>query len=161
LHRLDYLSQRVNMIMLRSLSWLGIASLYVGFAAVLGLLLRGDHHGRRRLQYGALALAHFLLLYLPATALVLGFPGSPLLARLALILSSVCVAWLSFARPRWLPQQLFCPAFGLRYFGGAMALATLWALGVAISAPAISPSLVATAACLASVASLSTATRHA
>jgi hypothetical protein len=149
------------MIMLRSLSWLGIASLYLGFAAVLGLLLRGGHHGRRRLQYGALALAHFLFLYLPATALVLGFPGGPLLARLALILSGVCVAWLSFAQPGWLPQQLLCPAFGLRYFGGAMALATLWALGVAISAPAISPSLVATTACLASLASLSTATRHA
>jgi hypothetical protein len=149
------------MIMLRSLSWLGIASLYIGFSAVLGLLIRHSRQGRRRLQHGALAVANFVLLYLPATAFVLRFPGSPLLPRLALILGGLCVAWLGFTQPRWLPQKLLCPSFGLRYFAGAMALATLWAVGVAISAPAISPSLVATTACLASVASLSTATRRA
>jgi hypothetical protein len=132
---------------------LGAASLYLGFSAVLGVLLRKA--GRQRSKPSLLlGVGYICLLFLPATVFVLARSGWPPALRLALLLIAASVLALGLLQPVWTPRQLWRPAFGRRYFAAAMALSAMWGFSLGLSAGAVFPMLVGASALAAGAAAL-------
>ncbi len=145
---------------LRLSLWLGIISLYLGFAGVMGVLLRRAVPERSAAFDQLLALTHAFLLYLPASFLVGGLADWPLEARLGLLAAGVGLVWLGAFQPDWLPHRIWKRGFLQRYFAGAMGMAAIWGVGLAYSAQAPAALLVGAAATVAGAASLYTAPRN-
>ena len=143
-------------IVLRICLWLGILSLYFGFAGVLGVLARRAARAGATRADGALVAAHAGLLFIPASVLVLSLAEWPLFLRTALFLAALALVGLAAAQPAWLPSRFWQRPFGHRYFAGAMGLAALWGVGLAFTAQALVPVIVGAAATFAGAASLYT-----
>lgn len=145
------------MLLLRLTLWTGISVLYLGFAGVMGVLIRRNRRRNAGHVERLLATAHALLLFLPASAFVSGLPDWPVVIRFSALLAGVAVAWMGTVQPEWAPQTLWGRPFGHRYFAAAMALAAIWGIGLAVSAPALAPTLVGTSAIAAGAIALHTA----
>jgi hypothetical protein len=139
--------------------WLAAAALYLGYAAVLGILIwRARRPGSQAWDRWA-ALAHALLLFLPASAFIVGQEGASPLLRFSAVLAALAVAALATFQPSWFPHRIWRRTFGHRYFAAAMALAALWGMCLALLyPPALPGAVLGGAAGLAGAASLVTAT---
>jgi len=144
----------VGMTLLNLTLWLGVAALYLGFAAVLGALVRLARGGADRwlVMLGAL---HAVLVVAPASVLILGWSAWPAPLGRTLLLAGVAAAWVGLERPAWVPTSWWRLAFAQRYFGFAMAIAAAWALIWIWHQPALGPAIVASAALAAALASFS------
>ncbi len=135
---------------------LGVGALYVGYAGVMGVLIRRATHSKRRTLDIAMAAAHGLLLFLPASTVVLGLVDLSLLVRLCLLGIGLGVAAMGLIQPSWTPEKLWRPTFGYRYFALAMALAAIWGLGAGLMKTSLAPTILGAAAGIACAISLNT-----
>lgn len=140
---------------------LGIAALYAGFAFALGALARAAVQPRPAAWLRALAPGYALLLFAPATLFVLSTPACPGALRAVAVSAGLLAAAAAWRRPAWVPPALWRPQSAQRYLAGAMALTAFGQLGLALSEPALAPTLVGAAAGLAGAASLCTSPRRA
>lgn len=136
------------------LLFLGVGALYIGYSGVMGVLIRRATHPERRNVDIAAVTAHSILLFLPASVVVLGLIELPLLARLVVLFIGLGVATIGLVQPHWTPDKLWQRAFGYRYFAMTMALAAIWGLGLAFSNDSLPPAILGAAAGLAAAASL-------
>lgn len=141
------------MFLLQTTLWLGVAAIYLGFAGVMGVLLRML---QRRQATGLrwLAWLHGGLVMVPATYFILRLEAWPSLVALAVLAAGTTVLWLGATQPSWAPASLWAGQFAHRYFAAAMALAATWSLLVAWRQPNLGPSILAVAAIGASLAAL-------
>lgn len=144
------------MSLLQSTLWLGIAALYLGFAGVMGVLLRS---ARQRNEASArwLAAVHGILVLIPASLFILRPEIWPTPMALTVLGGGAATLSLGAFQPDWTPRQLWRPTFGQRYFGVAMALTALWSLLVAWQAPSAGPAILAATSIGAACASLAKA----
>ncbi len=149
------------MLVIRVSQWTGMVALYLGFAWVMGILLRRARlPGASRFDRG-LAAVHAILLFGPASALVLSVPDWPSGLRALILAGGLLAACLAAAQPAWTPKALWRRPFGQRYFAGVMALAALWEFGLAITSQTAAPTLLGAAAGVAGAASLLSTLRRA
>jgi hypothetical protein len=133
--------------------WAAGGLLYLGFSAVLGVLLR-----RARTSPGFLTWlwtgSYAILLYLPATVFILqraDWPENLPAATLCLgVLAAMAGAW----QPSWIPPGLWRARFGRQYFALSMAAAAVWGLSSGASALALSPAAVGLSALAAGAAAV-------
>lgn len=141
------------MFALSFLLWFGIGLLYVGFAAVPGVLLHLARKSGSPHHWLLLSL-HTTLIFIPATVLVLGLNTVPEIVRLAMLGSGALALGVSARQPTWAPLQLWQVHFGRRYFSFAMAISGAWALVTAWLQPDLGPAILAGAAIAASLSSM-------
>ncbi len=139
--------------------WLSSTALYIGFGAVMGILLKRTFSKPNRHPYWELAIAHGFLFFLPASILLLGHQDWPLVGRFGLFSIGLVVMLLSIIQPGWIPTMIWRRAFGQRYFTVALALITLWGISTILATRTFAPILVSIPACLVGVASWQTALR--
>jgi hypothetical protein len=132
--------------------WLAVAALYLGFACVLGVLVRQARAAGDRWLI-ALSLVHAILVVTPASVLVLNWSAWPTAVGVGLLIAGVAAAWIGLERPAWVPASWWQQAFAQRYFGIAMTVAALWSLVWIWRQPALGPSIVAGAALAAALTS--------
>lgn len=141
------------MFLLQLSLWLGVATLYLGFAGVMGVLVhwarKDDSTTARRLAW-----LHGGLILLPASLFVLRVRAWPQPISWALLAAGAFVLWAAAAQPRWTPASLWRPSFGHRYFASAMAFAALWGLILSWQQPNLFPAVIGASALAASFASL-------
>lgn len=139
--------------------WLSATTLYVGFGAVMGSLLRRAFSKHHRRPYLQLATAQGLLFFLPTSILLIGHSDWPISGRIGL-LSMGCIATiLSIIQPRWIPAMIWRRAFGHRYFTVTLAFVVLWAVSTIVATRTLAPILISIPACLVGFASWQTAPR--
>jgi hypothetical protein len=140
------------MFLLQLALWLGVATLYLGFAGVMGVLLhlaQGGSSLARRLAW-----VHGSLVLLPASVLVLRLRAWPLSVALAVVAAGVLVLWLAAVQPKWTPPTLWRASFGHRYFASAMAISAVWGLVLGWQQPNLIPAVIGALALAAAFASL-------
>jgi hypothetical protein len=141
--------------------WLSAATLYVGFGAVMGSLLRRSFSKPPRHPYPQLAIAHGLLFFLPTSILLLGHADWAIFGRIGL-LSIGCIATiLSIIQPGWIPSMVWRRASSHRYFTITLALVVLWGISTIVETRTLSPVLISISACLVGFVSWQTAVRSA
>jgi len=133
---------------------LGVGALYIGYAGVMGILIRRASHAQRRTLYIVLAMTHGMLLFLPASIVVLGLVELSLMVRLSLLALGLVVTAIGMLQPHWIPKGFWQRSFGLRYFAISMALAAFWCLGLGFTKQSLAPTILGTAASIACVVSL-------
>jgi hypothetical protein len=114
------------------LLWLGVTALYIGFAAVLGVLAKHAANGSTT-SNKSLAWLHGTFIFIPASIFVLWMPESTPWIQIPVVLSGLAAAYLAFKQPKTLPSHLWERTFALRYFGTTMLFATLWGLSVLLA----------------------------
>lgn len=129
-------------VLLQSTLWLGIAALYLGFAGVMGVLLRSARQEINTDRSG-LALLHGVLVLIPASLFILRPEIWPLPMALTVLAMGLITMWLGAVQPGWTPPRIWRPSFGQRYFASAMALTALWSLLFVWQAPGPGPALLA------------------
>jgi hypothetical protein len=139
--------------------WLSSIALYIGFGAVMGILLKRTFSKPNRHPYWELTIAHGLLFFLPASILLLGHQDWSLIGRFGLFISGLVVILLSIIQPSWIPTMLWRRAFGQRYFTVALVFITLWGISTIIATRTFAPILISIPACLVGAASWQTALR--
>jgi len=114
------------------LLWLGVTVLYIGFAAVLGMLARRAANGST-MNSKCLAWLHGICIFIPASIFVLWMPESTPWVQIPVFLSGLAAVYLAFKQPKAIPARLWQRTFALRYFGASMAFATLWGLSILLA----------------------------
>ena len=139
--------------------WLGVASLYLGFSAVLGTMLRYTLLPHGQSWFRKLTVPYGLLLVLPATVLILNLSEWEMLSRLGMVTLGLSVTFIAFTKPRWMPKLLWLRTFGKIYLAGAMALSAIWGISLSLVSQTVGTIVIAAAAGMASIASLWNAVR--
>jgi hypothetical protein len=142
------------MLLQKILLTLGVSALYIGYAGVMGVLVRRAAHSQRRALDIIVAAMHGLLLFLPASVVILGLAELSLVVRLAMFVVGLSVATIGLIQPPWTPEKLWQRPSGYRYFAVAMALTAVWGLGSAVMTPSLSPTILGAAASIACAISL-------
>lgn len=106
-----------------------------------------------------LTIPYSLLLVLPATVLILNLSEWEMLCRLGMVTMGLCVTFIAFTRPRWMPRLIWLRTFGKIYLAGAMALSALWGISLSLVSQTIGTTVIAVAAGMAGIASLWNAVR--
>lgn len=114
------------------LLWLGVTALYIGFAGVLGVLLKRAVSNSTTNDI-LLSLLHGICLFIPASIFVLWMPESSPWIQTPVFLSGLTSVFLGFKQPNTIPDRLWRRPFVLRYFGTAMIFATLWGLSLLLA----------------------------
>lgn len=139
--------------------WLSSTALYVGFGAVMGILLKGTFSKPQRHPYWVLAITHGIFFFLPASVLLLGHQDWPLMGRFGLFSIGLVAMLFSILQPSWVPEMIWQRAFGQRYFTIVLALITIWGISAIIVTRTLTPILISIPACLVGAASWQTALR--
>ncbi len=139
--------------LLQSMLWLGIAALYLGFAGVMGVLLRSAHRQGNRTSWW-LAGLHGGLVLAPASLFILRPEIWPPVLALSVFAVGLGIIWLGAAQPDWTPPRFWQATFGQRYFGSAMLVTAAWSLFVAWRQPGLGPAILAATSIGAALASL-------
>lgn len=147
------------MLHIRIILSLGVITLYLGFAGVLGVLLQRARNNAKPGGMRALTLLYAGLLFLPASIGILGFADWPRWVRFAIALAGLGITWLGYQQPHQLPEMIWERTFAHAYFAVVMALAAAWGFSLSFATQAFLPLPVAAAASLASLSSLLAATR--
>jgi hypothetical protein len=115
---------------------LGVLSVYFAFAGGFGFVIRRTLGQEIKASTVALTVAYFTVLFLPATAFVLGIDDWSTAAKVGIVASAATVIWITTAQPAWIPGQLWRRAWGYVYLSLAMAFSALWGItfGLASSA---------------------------
>jgi hypothetical protein len=127
--------------------------LYVGFWGVFGSRLRRAGRDSRAIR--ALWCLGAALILMPATAIVIGQAGVAPGLRIASLIAGASVGVAAVRRPRWAPALLWGRHFTRLYLACAMAITALWEASLALSTASPAAPLLAAAAGLAGVASVS------
>ncbi|MEJ2012151.1 MAG: hypothetical protein P8X64_08005 [Anaerolineales bacterium] len=106
---------------------LGISSLYIGFSVALGLMLH-DHRSFVRSKRLLPVLGFILLVFIPATAMVLSYTNWSLALRLVVAGSGWMASVLSASQPAWIPALVWERAFQHGYLALAMVMVAIWGL---------------------------------
>jgi len=106
-----------------------------------------------------LTVPYGLLLVLPATVLILNLSEWEMSYRLGTVTMGLCVVFIAFTRPRWMPGLLWLRTFGKIYLAGAMALSALWGFSLSLVTQTVGTTVIAAAASMAGVTSLWNALR--
>ena len=136
---------------------LGTGTLYLGFCAVLGVLVRQAQLATDR-RWTALGILHSVLVVLPATAVVLSLDSLPTFVAAVLMVFGAAAIWAGAVRPTWLPSALWQVNFGTRYFASVMAVTAAWGLTLAFRNPSLGAALVGATALAAALSSLTKST---
>jgi hypothetical protein len=128
--------------------WLGVVALYLGFAAVQGVLLRPPSRSPAWVSWAA-ALAYGLLLFIPSSFFVARFLSWPTSLRIVLLSLALLLVWLGRNPPASWATDLSEARLGRLYFAGSMALVALWASAAALTSPSAAPVLLGAIAVLA------------
>ncbi len=155
----DLIEKGVNLVLQQYAFSLGVASLYLGFSAVLGMILRHALLPRGQSWVRKLTVPYGLLLVLPATVLILNLSEWEMLYRLGTVAMGLCAVFIAFTRPRWMPRLLWLRTFGKIYLAGTMALSALWGFSMSLVTQTVGTTVIAAAAGIASIASLWNALR--
>lgn len=133
--------------------WFSSTALYIGFSAVMGILLKGTFSKPQGHPYWALAITHSLFFFLPASILLLGHQEWPLIGRCGSFSTGLVAMLLSIIQPSWVPEMIWQRAFGQRYFTIVLALITLWGISAIIVTRTLTPIIISIPACLVGAAS--------
>ena len=133
--------------------WLSSTALYIGFGAVMGILLKGTFSKPQEHPYWALAITHGLFFFIPASILLLGHQEWPLIGRYGLFSTGIIIMLLSIIQPSWVPAMIWQRAFGQRYFTIVLALITLRGISAIFATRTLTPILISIPACLVGAAS--------
>ena len=137
--------------------WSGIATLYLGIAAAVGIFSRQAITENRGVSDRLLAASYSIALFLPATALVLAMNDWPIALRFMLLALAMAAVWAAYTRPRWIPALIWRRTFTHRYMAGVMALAAVWGISQALAGSSAAPLLISISALAAAAASSGTA----
>jgi hypothetical protein len=105
---------------------LGIISIYIGFSVALGLMLH-DHSSVSSASHYLPILGFILLVFIPATAMVLSYTVWSSFARLFVTCAGWLAGFLSAAQPDWIPTLVWQRHFQRGYLALAMGLSS-WAI---------------------------------
>jgi hypothetical protein len=156
---IDLVDKGVNLVLQQYSFWLGIASLYLGFSAVLGTMLRYALLPRGQSWMRKMTVPYGVLLILPATVLILNLSEWEMLYRLGTVTMGLCVVFIALTRPRWMPRLFWLRTFGKIYLAGAMALSAIWGFSISLVTQTVGTTVIAAAAGMAGIASLWNALR--
>ncbi|MFN2148669.1 MAG: hypothetical protein ACK2T2_09755 [Anaerolineales bacterium] len=106
---------------------LGISSLYLGFSVALGLMLH-DHRRAPGTKPYLPALAFVVLIFIPASAMVLCFPAWSPILRLAVAGTGWLGSALAAIQPAWIPPRIWGRHVQRGYLALAMATVAVWGL---------------------------------
>ncbi len=140
--------------LMQILMFAGIFSLYIGFSAVQGYLLRSARGPSYRSAGGLIIGAYALLIWIPTTAFLALLSWIPLVLRLISILAGFATIALVTLRPEWMPALVWTRSFNRRYLGATMVLVALAALIPWLPNPNIGALTLGLAACLAGISAL-------
>lgn len=106
---------------------LGIATIYLGFSFALGYLLHTNSTGSTgRARW--VGLTFTMLVFLPATAMLVGLDAWAVPARLFLCAMGWFTVGAAALQPAWIPAWFWGRSFHRTYLALAMALVTAWGL---------------------------------
>jgi len=105
---------------------LGIATIYMGFSFALGYLLHSSQGSKGTARW--IAFVFTILVFLPATAMLIGLDGWAIPARLILCGAGCLTIGIAATRPGWIPTLVWQRSFHRTYLALAMALVTAWGL---------------------------------
>ena len=140
---------------------LGMATLYIGFASGMGFVARRGWIENNKRWERALVVAYGLLIFLPASIVILHYEAWSLGLRIAVILSGIISLTITFLRPAWLPTRLWSRTISRRYSALSMGIICAWCIlawRIQVSPAALFLGL---AACLASLSSLRSSLQNA
>ena len=140
---------------------LGMATLYIGFASGMGFVARRGWIENNKRWERALVVAYGLLIFLPASIVILHYESWSLGLRIAVILSGIISLTITFLRPAWLPTRLWSRTIPRRYSALSMGIICAWCIlawRIQVSPAALFLGL---AACLASLSSLRSSLQNA
>jgi hypothetical protein len=106
---------------------LGIISIYIGFSVALGLMLH-DHSSISSASHYLPILGFILLVFIPATAMVLSYTVWSSFARLFVTCAGWLAGFLSAAQPDWIPTLVWQRHFQRGYLALAMGTVAIWGL---------------------------------
>lgn len=144
---------------LKMTQWLAVSVLYLGFAGVMGILVRRLLQGYRSLWDFELTAGYALLLFFPASIVVINLPGWSIGLQTTLLAIGFSVIVLGIMQPRWFPSIIWMGFFGRQYFAIAMLIVALWGVILGLVSHSLLPTVFAATACLAGIASSRSAFR--
>ncbi len=139
---------------MQMLMFAGIFSLYIGFSAVQGYLLRSMRGPSYRCAGWWIIGAYALLIWIPTSAFIAILDWLPVILRALIILAGFAATWLVVSRPDWMPESIWTRAFNRRYLGLTMVLVALAALIPWLPNPNIGAVTLGMSACLAGLSAL-------
>ena len=114
---------------------MGMISLYLGFAAGLGLLFWKARARDSGLLSWASAGAYAMLLLLPASLYIARFRPWPPLLRTLVLLAGMALSLLLAFRLTQIPSKLRSPLFSRQYLSATMLVVASWCLTLWFSEP--------------------------
>lgn len=136
------------------LMFAGVFSLYIGFSAVQGYLLRSTLGPRYRSAGWHIVLAYVLLIWVPTSAFILTLSWLPASLRVLAIISGMIAMGLVTFRPAWIPNTFWSRAFSRRYLGITMVLVALGSLVPWLPDPNAASLTLGLSACMAGLSAL-------
>ena len=136
------------------LMFVGIFSLYIGFSAVQGYLLRSMRGPSYRRAGWWIIAAYALFIWFPTSAFIALLSWLPIILRVIVILTGVATTGLVTSRPDWLPELIWTRGFNRRYLGITMILVSLAALIPWLPDPNVGALTLGMSACLAGLSAL-------
>ena len=143
------------------LQTLGMATLYIGFAASMGFMARRGWLDRNQRWERALAAAYGLLIFLPASILIGYYEAWSPGLRITVILSGILSLTITFLRPVWLPTRLWSRTVSRRYSALSMGIIFAWCILAWRTQMSSAVLLLGLAACLAGLSSLKSSLQNA
>jgi len=106
---------------------LGISSIYIGFSVALGLMLHDQKPVPQGRHFGPV-LGFILLVFVPATAMVLSYTAWILPLRMVVAAAGWVAGILSAFQPAWIPPLVWQRHFQRGYLALAMVVVAVWGL---------------------------------
>lgn len=142
--------------LIQTLLWGGIITLYLAIAGAVGAFSRQAFRHGMSSSGRTLAAGYTFALFLPSTAFVFAIHEWPAWGRMVLFLGGLFAVWVAYERPHWAPRMLWQSVFAHRYLAGVMSLTALWGISQALSGSPAAPMLIAVSAVGAAAASSGT-----
>jgi hypothetical protein len=143
-----------EMQLMQLLMFAGIFSLYIGFSAVQGYLLRSARGPSYRSAGGLIISAYALLIWIPTSAFIILLNWLPLILSVFTVLAGIATIALVTFRPDWMPAMVWTRTFNRRYLGATMILVALAALIPWLPDPNIGALTLGLSACIAGISVL-------
>ena len=107
---------------------LGMSTLYFGFAAGMGFIVRRGWIENNQHWDRVLAATYGILIFLPMTVFIGVYDAWSPVLRIAVILSGIMSVTIAFLRPAWLPAPIWSRKVSHRYSAVAMAIIFVWSI---------------------------------
>lgn len=136
------------------LMFAGIFSLYIGFSAFLGYLIRTTRGPSYRCAGWLIISAYAIIIWLPTSAFIALLGWLAVILRALMILAGVTTTILVAAKPKWIPALVWSRTFNRRYLSITMVIVALAALIPWMPDPNIGSLTLGIAACAAGLTAL-------